>query len=231
MFLQAAALIPTASKTVVPQVSFVQAGMEQYLQSHPFYRHPARVEPPESGLKISARIGRTLLVGFKPLDALRKLLKKKELSADETHQMILEASALLKYAKDHMRKDLRGLTLTRAVDAACFILIVVDSLYVAGHVIGPSSGYRTWLPELMQMIPPLNVKKPAFKALSKAHDNYSDIHEVFGALEYYKTCNRPPASVLVPLKLRLLCIYPSSRFRTTSWQPWRDDNEEWEEAY
>lgn len=232
LFLQvAAAPTPLVSSLIIPRGLPVSPEPEQYLKSHPFYRCPDKVVVPASGPEIIPERGRALNVAFNTLNNLRRLLKQRELSDHDSHQLVCEASTLLRYARDYMRKDLKDLSLSKTVAAAEFMLIVVDMLYVAGSILGPSSGVSKWLPELMQMVPLHSQKKPSFRASLKSHELFSDLENVYQLLGYYRACTRPPADVLVPVKQKFLCFYPTHRFVATTWQPWRDDNDEWEKNH
>lgn len=212
-----------------PQHSSSPAKQQKPLETHPFYRHPEVVPAHIVVKEIKPKAG-TQCLCHKQLNTLRELLKKKTLSQPDVDQMVGEASTLLSYARGYMDKDISGLASWKTADCAALMLVVVDTLFTVGTVLGPRSGPEKWLPALMQLIPRKSAVTVRRSPSLKTESYLEDVRKILGALEFYRVGLRPPAHLLVPLKRKILCTSAVWRFRQRAWHSWKDDDKEWQQS-
>lgn len=201
---------------------------EELLRTHPFYRFPV-VPEHMSVEKIKWTRESASLVCARSLKAIRALFKKDTLVQADVTTLSFETARLLSYGNCHMDKNLSGMHPVRAAEAAAVMLVVVDTLYAAGHSLGSRSGFQTWWPAFMQTIPKNVVPRKQAKISQEVLHNLKLTEDLLGAVEVYRTGARPPAKILVPLKQRIFCLTPVIRFQYKGWNPWREDDKAWQE--
>lgn len=200
---------------------------ESALMTHPFYRFPLMPSNTELIQQVDWLSVQPPLNAFASLLAMRTLFKKDRLTSGQADTLARETTFLLFYARNTMHTAMTSMGVSKALDCVSHVLLVLDALLVASHVLGPRSAVDDWWPLLMQSIPYSAPRIPSGKSTAHVQKVHM-FNEVSQLIEkYYRKGFRPPASVLVPLKRQFLCTHPTARFKKAGWAPWRKDDEEW----
>lgn len=214
----------SAHASLVTTASAVTQDEEAQLQNHPFY-HVPWVNPNYVTREISPEI--PTFRGHEPLNAIYGIFKKKVLEESDVIVLTFETSRLLSFAVHQMDKVLTGKP-SEAVETAATMLLVLDTLFAVGTVLGPKCGAPRWWPALINTIPKNDhFCRKRFNSNLQSIEYLYLIQGILDTIDVYRAGQRPPAAALVPLKQRFICANPPKKFRTIAWRAWRNDDELW----
>ncbi|CDJ36102.1 LOW QUALITY PROTEIN: uncharacterized protein EMH_0062670 [Eimeria mitis] len=201
---------------------------DEMLQAHPFFRYP------KTDLGIISRIfdeRRARL--FRPfhqkvvsmLSMNREMFKMQRLSATEGNILMDNMERLCGYATGIMPTSATAKSAVERLGRAFFI---IDSLYCSAEVLGRSARKHVWWPWIANHIKRL-VHCPQQRKSGDGGNTwcFPIVKGLNAALDYYRRGRRPPARLVVTLKLALVTAPKATEFRDRKWDPWRKDAKDW----
>ena len=201
---------------------------EQLLRTHPFYRLP-EVEPSPGGrsfsiLNAGAFRYRKQRVAW-VLDIFRQLLTKDRLTSKELEVLLEKTEQLYGYATTRM--PVYNNTKS-AVAILGRVFMVLDTLYCATEVLGIRARRADLWPAVVRHIQNVGYhEKSKRPILGKTYPSSSILSGLRVAFDYYRRGLRPPARLVVSLKLAMLIQPNTDEFQDEKWDEFRDDAGQW----
>ena len=207
------------------------------LSAHPYYRIPPR----EAGnpfftfdglacLKSSVDFSTLQYDVLPSLSVIRETFAKRRLSIHDVENLLRIAKELLNYASS-WDYNVFGLDMKPAYVVARLsrLFLITDALWAVSEAVGAPMKRETWWGAFMDKLP--SPQLLAYTLRPSKPGKASFIHRVSRALEVYRMGKRPSVEEVVGIKrniFKLPCI--NINFRRPAWDPWRRDDELFEEA-
>ncbi|CDJ34555.1 uncharacterized protein EMH_0020960 [Eimeria mitis] len=209
---------------VYPEVS------DEVLVTHPFYRYPKdqmKLSMKEFDPKLASAMRSLSFAPHSVLGECRYLLKKKWLNLKDFEALMAHTERLCAYASGSMQVEIRRNRPMIAVETLGSIFLVLDTLYCLTEVLGSNAKKEVWWPWIVDRIK--NVRfTPYIGSRVRRRSRELDIAlSLSYALDYYRQGQRPPLRLVVGLKEAILCAPGTTKFKSSTWNFWRQDAMEW----
>lgn len=160
------------------------------------------------------------------LSILRNIFAKDHLNLEDIQLLRCNAYYLLQYASQWDPKKLEKKTPSRVVEAAARRFLVTDSVWCVIQLLGPAMNRDQWWNRFMAHV--VNPESPINYPLRIGTPDWRPLIKQFrDAIELYGQGIRPAALVVVNLKRLIFCDSRfSAPFRRATWNPWREDDDE-----
>ncbi|KAL8448493.1 hypothetical protein Emed_003673 [Eimeria media] len=161
------------------------------------------------------------------LTTMRDMFRKPMLSQTEAENMVFYSERLAAHAFYFMQDKVEEVSPFEASGRLGRKFMFLYYLLRASQVLGQAWPSRPWWRELMDNIPHQyhfvwEHDRRASRFIVRLANDLSD------AMGMIKNGVLPPPNVIIRLKRRLFCKHNSpSPFRGTTWDPWREDDEDW----
>ncbi|KAL8443907.1 hypothetical protein Emed_006502 [Eimeria media] len=202
------------------------------MRVHPFIRLPTaprglplrQMNPDDPPPRAYQRVTSTEL-----LAVLRELFAKSKLTPEDVEVLLDATEALVRFTRSHIR-PISTSRMAHVLRHVGIIFMSADAIASTAEILGLNLPSNWWWSSFIESFPQKDiVKEPRKDVKEAAHVNYALLKRLFAALDIYKTGVRPPVKEVLSLKRKLLCSQTTlTYFRTSRWNPWRIDDEEFE---
>ncbi|CDJ67354.1 hypothetical protein, conserved [Eimeria necatrix] len=211
----------------------VPAGASDPSTKHPFIRLPALGPKVKPGQLVGHMKG--CLFRDQPivnrLKIVRSLLSLPVLHAPDANFLIFTTAELALRALTTMRSSAAMLRPSMAVRALGRRFLVFNTVHSVLAIVGKNPQLEGLWGKIIRLVPTMYTREPPEILRGKNKFLYLLAKQLEEALQLYKEGSGPSEEQIIDIKRKLFCSdYSPGCFRSSPWDPWREDDAQYKES-